>query len=160
MPRRNEGFSNMSGSQTFQELNQDTLEEHRQIHFYLDQISQSLEKLRSGPTDVEPLRRLAAQLEGLRERVIEHHQSEEQGLFAAILEALPACRVEIDRLANQHQQIIEILEMARIHAQGGGVAEAEALRADLQQFLEMFREHEQSEERLLRQAVSDTVPGD
>ena len=44
--------------------------------------------------------------------------------------------------------------------QGGGVAEAEALRTDLQQFLEMFREHEQSEERLLRQAVSDPVPGD
>ena len=52
----------MNGSQTFLQLTRDTLEEHRQIHFYLDQISQSLENLRSGPTDVEPLRRLAAQL--------------------------------------------------------------------------------------------------
>jgi len=143
----------MSGSQTFQQLTRETLEEHRQIHFYLDQVSQALEKLRSGLTDVEPLRRLAAQLEGLRERLLEHHEAEESGLFGAILEAMPACKIEIDRLVNQHSRIMEILEMAQIHAQRGGVSEAEALRVDLQQFLEMFREHEQSEERLLRQAI-------
>lgn len=143
----------MSGSQTFEQLTRDTIEEHKQIHFYLDQVSQALDNLGEGLTDVEPLRRLAAQLEGLRERLVEHHRHEETGLFDAILEAMPACQIEIDRLVKQHARIIEILEMAQIHAQRGGIPEAEALRVDLQGFLEMFREHEEAEERLLLQAV-------
>jgi hemerythrin len=143
----------MSGHQTFQRLTRQALEEHRQIHFYLDQVAQTLDRLR-GLADAEPMRRLAAQVEGLRERLVEHHQLEERGgLFQAILDALPARRVEIDRLTNQHAKMIEILEMARLHAQCGGVAEAEALRVDLEKFLEMFREHERQEEQLLRQAI-------
>jgi hypothetical protein len=130
------------------------LEEHRQVHFYLDQISHSLSRLEHGVTDVEPMRRLAAQLQGLKERLSEHQQSEEEGgMFQAILEVLPAQRVEIDRLHNQHAKMIEILEMARIHAQRSEVGEAQSLRVDLQRFLDMFREHERTEERLLEQAM-------
>ena len=143
----------MSGPQTFQRITHATLEEHRQIHFYLDQICQTLDQFKQGLTDTEPMRRLAAQLEGLRERVEEHNRTEEDGLFQAILEYLPARRVEVDRLSNQHNRIIEILEMARIHAQRGDVSEADALRVDLEKFLEMFRRHERSEERLLAQAI-------
>ena len=152
----------MTGSQTFQGLTPQALDEHRQIHFYFDQISQSLERLKNeGLSDVEPLRRLAAQLQGLKERLIEHHQSEEAGgLFQGILDVLPACRVEIDRLTNQHAKMIEILEMARIHANRGDISEADALRVDLQEFLEMFRRHEESEERLLKQAVSLHISAD
>ena len=107
----------MSGSQTFERISRATLEEHRQIHFYLDQIGQTLTLFKKGLQDVEPMRRLAAQLEGLKERLVEHHHSEESGgLFQAILEALPSCRVEVDRLTNQHSRIIEILEIARLHA--------------------------------------------
>jgi hypothetical protein len=50
--------------------------------------------------------------------------------------------------------MIEILEMARIHAQCGEVSEADALRVDLENFLVMFRNHERDEERLLEQAIS------
>jgi len=147
----------MSGSQTFQRITRATLEEHRQIHFYLDQICQTLDQFKQGVTDTEPMRRLAAQLEGLRERVEEHNRTEEDGLFQAILEYLPARRVEVDRLSNQHNRIIEFLEMARIHAQHGDVSEAEALREDLEQFLDMFRQHELDEERLLTQALDREV---
>jgi hypothetical protein len=144
----------MGGSQTFQSITRDTLEEHRQIHFYLDQISRTLESMREGLSDVEPMRRLAAQIQGLKERLLEHHQAEERGgLFQAILEILPDRRVEISRLINQHDKMIEILEMARIHAQRGEVGEAEALRIDLESFLEMFREHERAEDQLLRRAM-------
>ena len=145
----------MSGSQTFQALSREAIEEHRQINFYLDQIAQSLDNLKSGLTDVEPLRRLAAEIQGLKERLQEHHENEEKGgLFQAILDVMPAQRVEIDRLTNQHGRMIEILEMARIHASRGNVDEAEALREDLLNFLEMFRRHEETEERLLHEAMN------
>ena len=144
----------MSGSPTFESLTQDTIEEHRQINFFLDQIAVTLDGLKSGLTDEEPMRRLAAQLEGLRERLVEHHTAEEQGgLFQAVLEVLPDCRVEVRRLVNQHEKIIEILEMARIHAQCGDKEEADGLRVDLDNFLEMFRQHERDEEDLLRRAI-------
>jgi len=146
----------MGGSQTFDRLTRKALEEHRQIHFYLDQIAQSLAGLKEDAADVEPMRRLAAEIQSLKERLLEHHTNEESGgLFQAILEVLPARRVEIDRLTNQHGKMIEILEMARIHAQRGEVGEAESLRVDLEGFLEMFRRHEQAEERLLAQAIGE-----
>jgi len=145
----------MSGSPTFQRITRETIEEHRQIDFYLDQVTLSLRGLSSESTDVEPMRRLAAQIEGLKERLVEHHQAEEQGgLFQSILDAMPDCRVEVSRLINQHQKIIEILEMARIHAQCGEPAEADSLREDLESFLEMFRNHERDEEQLLQLALS------
>ena len=68
----------MSGSPTFEGLTQETIEEHRQINFFLDQIAVTLDGLKSGLSDEEPMRRLAAQLEGLRERLVEHHTAEEQ----------------------------------------------------------------------------------
>jgi len=144
----------MSGSPTFQSITRETLEEHRQIHFYLDQISRTLDVMRDGLSDIEPMRRLAAQIEGLKERLIEHHRAEERGgLFQAILEILPDRRVEVSRLINQHDKMIEILEMARIHAQCGETVEADALRIDLERFLEMFRQHEHAEDELLRCAI-------
>ena len=144
----------MSEQQTFQKITRATIEEHRQIDFYLDQISVALDGLSEGDTDVEPMRRLAAQIEGLKERLAEHHQVEEQGgLFQAILEIMPDCRVEISRLTKQHERTIEILELARIHALQGEPAEAGALREDLKNFLEMFREHESHEERLFKRAM-------
>ena len=142
-------------SPTSQQLAQEALEEHQQIHFYLDQISNTLEGLREELSDVEPMRRLAAQIEGLKERLKEHHQLEERGgLFRGILETMPEARVEISRLVRQHEKMIEILEMARIHAQNGEASEADALRVDLENFLVMFRNHERDEERLLEQAIA------
>jgi hypothetical protein len=145
----------MSGSKTFHRLSNKTIEEHRQIHFFLDQIDQTLKNLKKGISDVEPMRRLAAQLAALEERLAEHHEHEETGgLFEAILEVLPSRRVEIDRLVNQHEKMIQILEMAQLHAQGGELSEVDALRQDLETFLAMFREHEQHEEQLLTQAIN------
>lgn len=147
------------GSQTFEGLTREALEDHRQIHFYFDQIAHSLTALKQRPADVEPMRRLAAELEGLKERLAEHHLSEEDGgLFEAILDILPARRVEVDRLTNQHQKMIEILEMARIHAQRAELSEADSLREDLESFLEMFRRHEEAEEQLLSQAIAEHQP--
>lgn len=149
----------MGGSQTFEGLTREALEEHRQIHFYLDQIERSLEGLKNEPSDVEPMRRLAAEIQGLQERLQEHqHHEETNGLFRAILEVLPARRVEVDRLVNEHGKMIEILEMARLHALRGDSSEAEALREDLRGFLEMFRRHEQTEEALLAEAIGEEQP--
>ena len=145
----------MSGQPTTLRLARDAQDEHRLIHFFLDQVSQTLRGLREGLSDVEPMRRLAAQLDALKERLREHHQLEERrGMFRSILEQLPEARIEISRLVRQHEKMIEILEMARIHAQCGEPSEADALRVDLESFLVMFRNHERDEERLLEQAIS------
>ncbi len=144
----------MSIPPTYQRLTAEALEQHEQIHFYLDQIIVSLSQLTDDLDDAEPMRRLAAQLQGFRERLQEHHEAEEQGgLFLATLEVLPESRQELRRLRRQHQRMIEILEMARIHAQFGEPSEAPGLREDLQHFLELMREHERAEEALLKKAV-------
>ena len=145
----------MTGFQTLEQKTQSVLEEHRQIHFYLDQVEVTLNELRGDLSDAEPMRRLTAQIDGLKERLVEHHQAEEQGgLFQAILEIMPERRVEISRLINEHEKMIEVLEMARIYAQCGDVDEADALRIDLSKFLEMFRSHERSEDHLLLEAIN------
>ena len=143
----------MKGTQTFERVSRETLEEHRQIHFYLDQIEVTLKALGQGRSDAESLLRLAAQLEGLKEQLIEHYRAEQQGLFPAIAELLPDCRVEIDRLSGEHAKMIEILEIARIHVQQSGPASSRELRDDLEGFLELFRRHETQEERLLGRAM-------
>ena len=145
----------MTGFQTLEQRSQDILEEHRQIHFYLDQMEVTLNGLSDGTSDEEPMRRLAAQIEGLKERLVEHHKTEERGgLFQAFLEIMPERRVEISRLINEHDKMIEVLEMARIHAQCGEAGEADALGVDLNHFLEMFRNHERSEDHLLQEAIN------
>ena len=144
----------MSVPPTTHQIAQEALEEHRQIHFYLDQLTATLAGMRQGLSDVEPMRRLAAQIEGFMERIGEHHHLEERGgLFRAILDALPEARVEISRLVRQHERMKEILEMARIHAQRGEPSEAAGLRVDLERFIGMFREHERAEELLIEEAI-------
>ena len=130
------------------------MEDHQQIHFYLDQVTHGLEGLVPEMSDVEPMRRLAAQIEGLKERLLEHHDLEERGgLFRAILDAMPEARVEVSRLIRQHGKMIEVLEMARIHAQCGVAEEGPALREDLERFMQVFRQHEHAEEQLLRDTI-------
>ena len=52
----------MSVPPTTHQIAQEALEEHRQIHFYLDQLTATLTGMRQGLSDVEPMRRLAAQI--------------------------------------------------------------------------------------------------
>lgn len=144
----------MTGSQTFERLTRENLDEHKQIHFYLDQIMRTLEGLDEDLEDAEPLRRLAAQLDSLRERLAEHRDTEEQGgLYAAILEVLPEARRDLQTLKNQHVKMIEIAEMGRIHAQFGQPSDAPGLKDDLIEFLDMIRTHALAEEAVLEQAI-------
>ncbi len=145
----------MNGSQTYQRLTRESLEEHQQIHFFLDRLAGSLERLRQQPPDVEPMRNLAAEIESLSERLKEHFAREEEGgLYQAILDSAAESAHEVRRLADQHTRMLEILEMARIHAQRGDASDAEPLREDLSGFLEVMREHERVEEALLKRAFN------
>jgi hypothetical protein len=146
----------MTGPQTFQRLSRRAVEEHQQIDFFLEQLMSSLQALDADSADVEPLRRLAAQIDGLRERLEEHFQHEEQdGLFQAILDLLPDAGPVINGLASQHERMIEVLQMARIHAERGEPCEVSELQTDLQRFLETMRAHEKSEEALLERAIEE-----
>lgn len=144
----------MTGSQTFPALTRQTLEEHQQVHFYLDQLARGLSGLAVGTATTETLRRLAAQIDGLRERLVEHFGSEETGgLFRALTDLMPETRAQVQALAEQHGRALELLDMARVRAQYGETEEAQVLRADLESFIEFVRDHEKREEALLSRAL-------
>ncbi len=146
----------MTGQPTFQRLTRRTIEEHQQIDFFLTQLLTSLDSLDDDGTEIEPLRRLAAQIDSLRERLEEHFEREEHdGLFQAIVDLLPDAGPAIHRLGAQHDRMIEILQMARIHAERGEPCEIAALRADLKTFLDTMRDHERAEEVLLERAIEE-----
>lgn len=146
----------MTGSPTFQHLSRETLDEHKQIHFFLDQLKSALDGLDPDSSDVEPLRRLAAQIESAREHLKEHFDREEKGgVYQAILENMPDANAAIHRFTAEHHRMIEILEMARIHAERGEAVEVGPLKTDLENFLDMMREHEHAEEALLARAIEE-----
>jgi hemerythrin-like domain-containing protein len=142
----------MSGSPAFQQLTVQTLEEHRQVHFYLDQLMRTLEEADAGAP--EATARLSAELGSLIERLTEHFAGEEQGgLYHGVLDLLPNQTGEVRRLSDQHARLLDRLEMARLHAQRGGAAELPALCQDLRTFVDVLRAHEEAEDELLRQAL-------
>jgi hemerythrin-like domain-containing protein len=144
----------MSEPRTFERLTEQSLEEHGQIHFFLEQLRKALGDVVPGQADVEPMRRVAAELEGLAERLREHFQREEEGLFHALVDADPACGADVRRLENQHERLMEILEMARIHAGRGGAADAALLKGDVEGFMAVLAAHEGAEEALFRRALA------
>jgi len=145
----------MSESGTFERLTEKSLEEHGQIRFFLDQLRKALRDIVPERPDIEPMRRLAAEVEGLIERLSEHFEREEEGgLFRALVDADQGNAPGVRRLEDQHARLIEILEMARIHAERGEAADAAPLREDLEGFLAVLATHESAEEALFRRALS------
>jgi len=146
----------MTGHPTFQQLSRRTIDDHQQIDFFLSQLVSTLDSLDETAADTEPLRRLAARIDSLRERLEEHfHHEEHDGLFQAILDILPDAGPAIHRLASQHDRMVEILQMARIHAERGEPCDVGPLRADLKSFLQTMRDHERAEEALLDRAIEE-----
>lgn len=155
----------MTGSPTYQHLTLEALEEHRQVHFYLDQLMRMLAEVDRGVSSPdstgdpsidpapEPMRRLAAELGSLIERLTEHFEAEESGLYHGVVDLLPHLGTEVRRLSEQHARLLETLELARIHAERAASHDLAALRADLEAFLHVLRRHEQAEEEILVQAL-------
>jgi hemerythrin-like domain-containing protein len=144
----------MTGSETFSSLTRQAIEQHQQIHFFLDQLARSLSGLEPSHADVGTIKRLAAQIEGLRERLQEHFESEEDGgLFRAVVENLPEAHAETQKLAQEHRSVLEMLDTARVRAEHGQVTDANLLRTDLEGFLETLRRHEHREEALFARAL-------
>ena len=142
----------MTGSPAFQHLTVQNLEEHRQVHFYLDRLTQTLSEMDAGVPEAAD--RLSAELGSLIERLSEHFTGEEQGgLYHGVLDLLPSHTGEVRRLSDQHARLLDTLEMARLHAQRCATAEFPALRQDLASFLAILRAHEEAEDELLRRAL-------
>lgn len=136
----------MTGSPAFQNLTLENLEEHRQVHFYVDQLTRTLE--------AGDLARLSAELESLIDHLTEHFAKEEQGgLYHGVLDLLPLSTGEVRRLGEQHARLLDRLEMARLHAQRCAPHELAELRQDLAGFVEVLRAHEEAEDELLRRAL-------
>ena len=144
----------MAEQRTFERMTRETLEEHEQIHFFLDQLSRALRETAAAPADGEPMRRVAAELDALAERLREHFEREEEGgLFHAILDADDSSEGDLRHLEHQHARLLELLEMARIHAERDEPSDVAPLREDLEGFLAILRAHECVEEALFRRAL-------
>ena len=139
---------------TFERLTENSLEEHAQIHFFLEQLRKALADVVPGPSGLEPMRRVAAELEGLVDRLKEHFQREEEGLFRALVDADASCGSEVRRLEGQHERLTEILELARIHAGRGAAADPDLLRQDIEEFVAVLAAHEGAEDALFRRALA------
>jgi len=144
----------MNEPRTFERLTEQSLEEHGQIHFFLEQLRKALGDVVPGQADVEPMRRVAAELEGLVERLREHFQREEEGLFHALVDADETRGTDVRRLENQHERLMEILEMARIHAGRGEAADAALLKEDIEGFMAVLAAHEGAEDALFRRTLA------
>ena len=144
----------MSGSQIFSKLSQRALEDHGIIHFHLDQLERALSDLDPENARPETLRTVAVRIDSFKERLSEHFGTEEDGgLFQGIQDALPQAESDVRRLRAQHARLDEALEKARAIARRGDPAEAPMLKAELDRFLDMMREHERDEEALLKRAL-------
>ena len=143
----------MNDSRTFERLTEQSLEEHGQIHFFLNQLRKALGEIVPGRSGLEPVSRVAAELEGLIERLREHFEREEDGLFNALVDADETCAADVRRLTDQHERLMEILEMARIHAGRGEAADAALLKEDIEGFVAVLAAHESAEDTLFRRAL-------
>jgi len=144
----------MNGSQTFQKLSAEALEEHRQIHFHVDLLAKGLETLKGNEVDADDLLNVAARIDSLRERLEEHFRGEEDaGLYQGILDALPQAESDVMRLMSQHEKILGDLDGARSLARKKEPADADFLRSDLERVLSALREHEFEEEALVQRAL-------
>ena len=145
----------MNGSQTFPKLSAETLEEHRQIHFHVNQLTKALEVLEGSAVDDEVFLDVAARIDSLRERLEEHFRGEEDaGLYQGILDILPQVESDVMRLMAQHEKILGDLEGARTLARRKEPSDAPFLRSDLERILGTLREHEHEEEALVQRALS------
>lgn len=148
----------MTGSQTFPGLTRQILDEHQQIHFFLQQLARSMQGLEPAGADPEVMRRMSAQIDGLRERLDEHFAVEEEGgIFRALADLLPEARLDVQTLSSEHARVLEMLEMARIRAEYGPASEGHILRAELETFLAAMSDHERREEALLKRALEREV---
>jgi len=149
----------MNMPQTDAVISSESLEQHEHIHFFLDRCAETVAELGAENVDTDLLRRLAAVIASLKEHLAEHIKIEESILFQAIVDRLPDVEDEILALSDQHPRILEILEMARIHAQNGEPQGAAALKADLEGYLGMIRDHEKAEGDLFRRALKQENRG-
>ena len=95
-----------------------------------------------------------SRIDSFKERLTEHFGTEEDGgLFQGIQEALPQAESDVRRLRAQHARLDEALEKARAIARRGDPAEAPVLKAELDRFLALMREHERDEDALLKRAL-------
>jgi hypothetical protein len=144
----------MSGSQIFSKLSERAVEDHGVIHFHLDQLERALLDLDPASATDEALRTVAVRIDSFKERLAEHFGTEEDGgLLQGIQDALPQVESDVRRLRAQHARLNEALEKARAIARRGDRAEAPVLKAELDRFLAMMREHERDEEALLKRAL-------
>jgi len=144
----------MSGSQIFSKLSERAVEDHGVIHFHLDQLERALSDLDPASAEPETLRTVAVRIDSFKERLAEHFGTEEDGgLLQGIQDALPQAESDVRRLRAQHARLDEALERARAIARSGDPAEAPALKAELDRFLAMMREHEREEDALVTRAL-------
>jgi hypothetical protein len=145
----------MNGSPTYDRVDEAALERHRQIHFFLERLEQAAEALDDSGTDLEPLHRLPAVLDSLRERLEEHNRDEDDGgLLQSVVDVVPDAEDQVLHLTEQHDRLTEALSIARMRAATATPADVAPMRAELVELVRRLREHERAEEALLERALA------
>lgn len=143
----------MTGSRTTRPAEKDALERHRQVHFYLDRLERFLEELDPSAGE-EELGRLVTEIEIFKERMVEHNEDEGKRIHQEIAGAVPGAKEKLRDLSAQHHRIIEVLEVAILHARDCLPSEVVDLRDEIRSFLKEVHRHENAEDDLIREAMS------
>ena len=145
----------MDGPQTYERISQATLERHRQIHFFLERLEEAVEALDESGADLEPLQRLPAVLDSLRERLEEHnHDEDDGGLLQSVVDAVPEVEDEVLRLTEEHDGLIQAVAIARMRAATATDGDVGPMRGELLDLIRRLRDHERAEEALIVRALT------
>ena len=144
----------MNGSPTFPKLTERSAEEHGVIAFHLDQLGRALGEFDAGAASADALLDLALRIDSFKDRLEEHFRDEEDGgLLQAVVEALPQTESDLRRLKTEHKRLCGALDELRRVARSGEVAQAAAIKVELERVVEAIREHEREEDTLFRRAI-------
>ena len=138
------------------------LEEHRTITRLLEQILGTFAQ-KSGASRVNEWKDLRPKLADLHVHLKEHFRLEEEGGFLApVLEVLPTASSSVDALMGEHRLLLEQVNtlLHRIDASTRENQLDASLVLQIQQFAEMLKKHERSEDSLIQKVYAEDIGTD
>ena len=135
------------------------LEDHARILPVLESVSRSVRWLDPVAPDPQVFDRVLGQVRSLRVDLQEHFDDEDGSrLHTSLLAALPDAGPEIERLAREHRDTLELIDAAVARALRCSPMHVERLRADLEAVLALLFDHEAVEDQLMARVLEAEKP--
>lgn len=127
--------------------------EHAKLRELLESLDQTLDQPQPSPATI------AETIGELQMYLRTHFEHEEQGgYFHELIEDAPRLKTQVDELLTQHPTLLQLVEQMAAAASGETRAGwRQAIRAQFEDFLAQFIEHEHQENRLLQDGYAQDI---